>query len=528
MRSNIALYLAAGIALNACTIAPQRSAGTDGAPVHEHTGSMLATADELIVPSGFAAIPEPAPAPEAKDGASPDNVWDRVRDGFTLPTADKAAIEREAATYTSNPDYLGRVGERARPFLGYIVDALDARDLPTELALIPVVESAYRPFAYSNGHAAGLWQFVPATGRHYGLRQDWWYDGRRDFVAATEAALDYFAYLHEFFDGDWLLAIAAYNAGEGTVQRAVERNRRRGEPTDFWHLDLPAQTEAYVPRLLALRDIVAAPAVNGITLPDIPNERAIGVVQVDGQIDLALAADLAGITTERLYRLNPGYNRWATPPEGPHRLVLPADRTARFREGLAATAPSERMRWQRHRVAQGDTLGQIADQYHTSVSVLRDVNDLNGNLIRAGEQLVVPVSGRPTDASAIAARNSSNAGARRHTVQSGESLWAIAQRYDVNIDALAAWNGLSKNATLHPGDTLTVRRNGAAPVSGGPGRDRIQSVSYTVRRGDSLYRIARRFNVQVADLRRWNDLPGDYLRPGQRLELKVDVTRPGG
>ncbi|MDZ7811532.1 MAG: LysM peptidoglycan-binding domain-containing protein [Arhodomonas sp.] len=336
----------------------------------------------------------------------------------------------------------------------------------------------------------------------------------RDLVASTEAALDYFAYLNDYFDGDWLLTIAAYNAGEGTVKRAIERNASRGQPTDFWHLDLPAQTEAYVPRLLAVRDLIAEPEAHGITLPEIPNERAIRTVELEGQIDLSLAAELAGISTDALYRLNPGYNRWATPPEGPDRLVVPAQRAERFRQGLAARAPSERMRWQRHEVARGDTLGEIADRYHTSVAMLRDLNDLNGNLIRVGDELVVPASGRPVQGQRLAGRGGGGERALQHEVQPGDSLWAVARRYDVTVDQLVAWNQLSPDTVLQPGDTLRIRQGGEA---GGAG----QSV-YTVRKGDSLYRIAREFDVRVADLRRWNGIDrGDYLRPGQQLQVQA-------
>ncbi|MQM39848.1 Cell division suppressor protein YneA [wastewater metagenome] len=594
MRSRAVLPLLTCLTLSACSVAPTGSNSAEGntAGGTAETASSLAAADALLrdrSPASVFGEPGNNGADKSQDRTpsrdkGPDGIWRTLRDGFRLPEPESPAIAEQIDHYTGDPQYLARVAERSRPYLPYIVERIRQRGLPMELALIPVVESAYKPFAYSHGHAAGLWQFVPGTAKHFGLRRDWWYDGRRDTVAATKAALDYFAYLNEFFDGDWLLAIAAYNAGEGTVQRAVRRNERRGEPTDFWHLDLPAQTEAYVPRLLAVRDVVRHPAAHNVSLPEMADRPQVAVVTVDGQIDLALAADLAGISTETLYRLNPGYNRWATPPDGPHRLVVPADRAERFREGLAATAPSERMRWRRHRVARGDTLGEIASKYHTDVSVLRDVNDLNGNLIRVGQELVVPVAGRPEDSGRLARQTGgggnppmrhevqpgdslwaiarrydvsvddltawndlpSNAtlqpgetlvvgrGSKvaktppvRHTVQSGDSLWTIARRYDVTVDELTAWNDLGANATLHPGQTLVVRRNtgsGGSDRSGSGNHE--QRVVYTVRKGDSLYRIAQAFNVRVADLRRWNALDqGEYLQPGQRLKLRVDPTR---
>lgn len=526
MRPRAVLPLLTCLTLSACSVAPtgNSSAGNEA----RKTSSSLAAADALLrdrSPTAVLGAPRNTDAerertPSGDEG--PGGIWQTLREGFRLPEPESPAIAEQIEHYTGDPQYLARVAERARPYLPYIVERIRRRGLPMELALIPVVESAYRPFAYSHGHAAGLWQFIPGTAEHFGLRRNWWYDARRDTVAATEAALDYFAYLHEFFDGDWLLAVAAYNAGEGTVRQAVRRNERRGKPTDFWHLDLPAQTEAYVPRLLAVRDVVRHPAAHDVSLPEIPDQSRVAVVKMDGQIDLALAADLAGISTERLYRLNPGYNRWATPPEGPHRLVIPADRAERFREGLAATAPSERVRWRRHRVASGDTLGEIAQEYHTDVSVLRDVNDLSGNLIRVGQELVVPVAGRPRDSGRLAGRiGGSGEPPMRHEVQPGDSLWAIARRYDVSVDDLTAWNDIAASTTLHPGETLIVRRGGGRTAG-----NREQRVVYTVRKGDSLYRISREFNVRVADLRRWNAIEqGEYLQPGQRLNLRVDPTK---
>ncbi|MFW5969903.1 MAG: transglycosylase SLT domain-containing protein, partial [Halofilum sp. (in: g-proteobacteria)] len=257
--------------------------------------------------------------PEAAD------VWSRLRDGFDLPDVDEDRIDAEIARYEGRQRYFEVVAQRARPYLRYILDRIEARDMPAELLLIPVVESAFRPFAYSHASAGGFWQFKPLTGQRFGLQQNWWYDGRRDVVSSTDAALDYLEYLHDFFDGDWLLAIAAYNGGEGTVQRAVRVNAAKGQPTDFWHLDLPAQTRKYVPRILALRAILAEPDEYGIALPEMPEEEALTVVELDDQVDLALAAEMAEMPLEALHRYNAGYNRWATPPDGPYRLAVPKE-----------------------------------------------------------------------------------------------------------------------------------------------------------------------------------------------------------
>lgn len=453
--------------------------------------------------------------PSSKATASHD-VWDRIRAGFTLPEGDAARVIKERKRYIGLKDFWTTVSERARPYLFHITEEIDARDMPMEVALLPIVESAYKPTAYSHGRAAGLWQFIPSTGLHFGLDQNWWYDGRRDVLASTEAALTYLTYLHEFFDGDWLLAFAAYNAGQGTVARAIKRNEAAGKPTDYWSLSLPRETMQYVPRLLAVRDIVQDPAMHGVALLPIDNEPALSVVELDHQFDLALAAELAGIDMEVLYALNPGYNRWASAPEGPHRLLLPLDQVDQFSQRAAEIPREQWMRWQRHQVNPGETLGEIAQRYRISVSALQEANNISGHIIRAGSDLLVPVSSRPMGRENIAGANQ-NEQRLNHVVQPGESLWAISRRYGVSVDQLANWNALSTNDTLGVGEQLTVWATTPATAA--------TQVNYTVRRGDSLYRIAERFRVTIADLRRWNNLGGNnLLQPGQRLQLQVDVT----
>ncbi|MDZ7749619.1 MAG: LysM peptidoglycan-binding domain-containing protein [Halofilum sp. (in: g-proteobacteria)] len=470
--------------------------------------------------------------PEPLRGYEP-GPWAQVRAGFELPAIGNPRVARELQRYAGRQAYFEALTRRAEPYLDYILGRIEARGLPTELLLVPVVESAFRPFAYSYASAGGLWQFKPATARHFGLEMNWWYDGRRDIVAGTEAALDYFEYLHGFFDGDWLLAIAAYNAGEGTVRRAVNRNRLRQEPTDFWHLDLPAQTERYVPRVLALRAIVADPGAHGIDLPRPDPARAMTLVELDAQIDLATAAGWAGVDIATLYRYNPGFNRWATAPDGPHRLALPQAAAERFRAALAEHGTDDMIRWRRHRVADGETLSGIASRYDTTVGAIRRANGLDGHVIRAGSHLVVPSASRPDAAYTLSASNrraaaqASGPGGRQrvtHEVRSGDTLWGVARRHGVEVRRLASWNGMAPGDPLHPGDRLVVWVEGEGVARGGPA-NRHQRVTYTVRQGDSLYAIARRFNLDVADIRRWNGLEGGaYLQPGQRLRLRVDVT----
>ena len=498
------------------------------------TRPTLSAADE---PGAGAADPG-ADSGDAAEEAPPAELIALLRMRFELPPVGRAEVQKHADWYARHNDYLNRVFERARPFLPYVAAEVEARGLPGELAFLPVVESAFDPFAYSHGRAAGLWQIIPSTGRYFGLKQNWWYDGRRDVLASTEVALNYLEYLHQRFDGDWLLAIAAYNCGQGTVSRAIRRNQSLGRPTDFWHLKLPRETRVYVPRLLGLAKVVAAPEEYGVTLLELSPAPAFAVVEIGGQIDLAVAAELAGIPLAELQQLNPGFNRWATDPDGPHHLLVPVAAAPEFRAAVAELPAEERMRWQRHAVRSGDTLGGIARRYGTTVAVLQSVNGLEGTRIRAGAHLMVPTSTRSAADYPLSADNRladiqdrERAGRVRaeHVVRKGDSLWSIARRHGVSHRELAAWNGMA------PGDTLAVGRSlviwqapgkaGAAPAAS----PMIRRVNYTVRRGDSLYRIASNFRVSVEDIRRWNNLDGKrYLQPGQRLVLHVDVTAQSG
>jgi membrane-bound lytic murein transglycosylase D len=494
--------------------------------------------------------PVEMPALAYREPVAEADLLARVRAGFSLPAKADPAIVRERDWYARNQAYLDRVFTRAEPYLYHIVQALEERGMPTELALLPVVESAFDPFAYSHGRAAGLWQIIPGTGRRLRLEQNWWFDGRRDVLESTRAALDYLEDLHEQFNGDWLLAIAGYNSGEGNVERAVRLATAAGQPIDFWGVKnyLPVETRTYVPRLLAIANIVAKPEAYGLALATLPNEPRFAVVETGGQIDMALAAKLAGIDTDRLYGLNPGVNRWATDPEGPHRLLLPADQAAQFTTALAALGERDRVQWTRHRVAQGETIGSIAQRYETTPAVIREVNQLRGNALRVGDSLTIPHAtqslGTYTQSADLRAerqKSVAHSGVRKeHVVSGGETLWSIARTYGVDIRALASWNAMAPGDTLSVGRSLVVWTDAPATsgqstaqarvsrtdsVAGFALNDRIRQVNYVVRTGDSLSSIAKRFHVTVPKLNEWNNGAVDkLLKPGQRLTMFVDVT----
>ncbi len=533
------------------------AAGALAAGCQSMGGEQAEPAAPLPVAAAVPLEPIVLPALEYRDAIVDSDLLTRLRSRFAWEIAADPAVQRERDWYARNQAYLDRVFTRADLYLFHIVEALEARGMPAELALLPIVESAFDPFAYSHGRAAGLWQIIPGTGKRLGVEQNWWFDGRRDVLDSTRAALDYLDQLQRQFDGDWLLAVAGYNSGEGNVARALKKAAAAGKPLDFWGIKnyLPAETRTYVPRLLAIAELVGDPGVFGVTLPELRNEPRFAVVETGSQIDMALAAELAGIPTDALYALNPGVNRWATDPEGPHRLLLPSTQANAFAASLAALGPRERVQWTRHRVSGGDTIGGIAERYETTPAVLREVNGLRGNTIRAGDYLMIPTATQSlasytqsADARAARQQSTTRSGQRReHVVKNGESLWSISRAYNVDLRSLASWNAMA------PGDVLSVGRElvvwadapttvAAAATTGAQASlvradsvasfaatNRIREITYVVRRGDSLSSIARRFRVSVDKLVEWNRGAGDkYLQPGQRLKMVVDITEQSG
>ena len=515
--------------------------GPDSAALPAPAVDVAATAE--VAPMPDEAVVQPIDPPTLSDRSlvappAPD-LFIRLRTGFKLEDADEAIVDRELNWYANHPDYLERTWSRAEQYLHYIVEQLSARSMPLELALLPVVESAFEPYAYSRARASGLWQFISGTGSHYGLKQDWGYDGRRDVVASTRAALDYLQSLHDNFGGDWLLAIAAYNCGEGNVQRSIKRNLRLGRATDFWHLKLPTETRSYVPKLLAMRRIVADPAAYGLEFSQISDEPYFSQVATGGQIDLQVVAEIAGITKEDLYELNPAFHRWATDPTGPYSLLVPVEAADGLEQTLLSLTPEQRMRVDRYEVRHGDTIASVATQYSTTPELLRHLNNMDSKEKPViGAVLLVPSTTiqLPEKAMRAAAlfdrpgRMGGRRGSRHglHVVRRGDTLYGIAHRLGTDVATLARLNNMEVNDPIHAGQRLVVssrapRAAGTGTRSSGSSSGNAHQVTYTVRRGDTLYGIARLLQVTVRDLLGWNDISTDgAIRPGQKLVAFVN------
>jgi membrane-bound lytic murein transglycosylase D len=455
-----------------------------------------------------------------------DNVWARVVDNFNLPNCDEHEVSIKWANWYADHDaYMARVMKRAQPWIYFIAEELEERGMPGELALLPIVESAYDPFAYSSGRALGTWQFIASTGKYYGLRQDWWYDGRRDVWSSTHAALDYLDHLSKKFDGDWMLALAGYNSGENRVARRVKSNLKNGKPADFWNISLPKETKGYVPKLLGLSCLFQNPEEYDFELPQAANQPVIAAVEMETQSDLVLISQISGVSIDVLFSLNPGFSRWATSPQGPWRIVLPIEGADKLETRLASQDSIKLMKWDQVLVENGDTLSALAARHHVPVSVLRSTNNLDSDTIRVGQKLRLPRDEAllvdPLYVAAAAELQKLQSGliaSERviYKVRPGDSLSVIARRYKVSVRDLQKWNNISDPSKLRAGKTLTLFHS-PAPASA---QARSGTIKHTVRRGDSLWSIAKRYKVRVNDLLRWNDLSkNSIIQPGQSIKI---------
>jgi len=436
--------------------------------------------------SSPAARPSSASPTQKEPGIHYANLWDRVRAGLSLPTLDSPYIARHEQWFVNNPEFMEAMLGRAHLYLFHIVEEVEKRGMPMEIALLPAIESAYKPYAYSRAKASGLWQFIPSTGRLYGLHANWWYDGRRDVLASTQAALDYLEKLKDDFNGDWQLALASYNCGEGKVARLLEANRRKGLPANYSGLtkSLPRETQHYVPKLMAFVNIVSDPAKYGVQLPLIPNQPYFEQVDAGSQIDLGVVARLTDLPVTELYQINPGHSRWITDPNGPHNLLIPADKKDMLLTGLSTLPDDERVLWARHEVQRGDTIHTVAKKNNVTVEALKSANHLTDTRLTVGQNLLIPAGpGKlaqappPAPAPAAPAISASTRSAPAgnedkiqvtHRVKNGDTLWNIAKRYSVNVGDLREWNLLGPKDVIKLGQNLTVwthRANASAALA---------------------------------------------------------------
>lgn len=465
-----------------------------------NTTGLVASQDDIDELLGVTEMEAAALSPE--DLAKFGDVWQRTRAGFKLEPIDNERIAAQRAWFAKHQSYLDRMTARASYYLYHTVTEAEKAGVPTELALLPIIESSYDPFATSPAQAAGLWQFIPGTGKIFGLRQTWWYDGRRDVLESTRAAYKFLTQLYNKF-GSWELALAAYNWGPGNIQKAINRNLAAGLPTDYWSLRMPAETMAYVPRFLAVAQVIKNPESFGVSLKPIVNQAHFRETYAKNQVDLAAVAKIAGLTTKQLYQLNPGYMRWATNPDGPHRVLVPLNTPEVFEELLASLPAPERFINvnKRYVVKKGDTLQRIAAKFDTTPAALKR---LNGKLVSkkgrvaVGKSLVV---------------------ARVKTLVSGETV-AVEQLVNPAAERIALLEKADKEETQ--------AKEKAAKTTGkdAKSKDKAETTAksfHKVRSGDTLYSIAKKYDVSVKQLAEWNDLKSKAaLKTGKKLVVAQD------
>ena len=468
-------------------------------------------------------------------------VWTRVRDGFKIPNMENSVVDENLAKYSKRPDYLQRMANRSQKYLYHIIEEVTARGMPTEIALLPFVESAFVTNAKSRVKAAGLWQFMPATGKHYELDQTMWKDERYDVLQITPAALTYLQRLHDEFD-DWPLAFAAYNWGEGNVRRAIKRNQSLGLPTDYMSLKMPAETRNYYPKLQAIKNIVQNPNDYGIKLPTIYNEPFFVQIFKDQDIDVKRAAKLAGMSHEEFSTLNPSFNRPVIVASHNHSMLMPTDKLDQFIENLVAyrTSGKPLSSWTTYRVQPEDTVASIARKAHMTEAALREANQIPaGRRIKPGSLVLVSkssglgnaedISSDTIDASFALAQDY-----RRVTyrVRRGDNMRSVARRLGVSPATIMKSNGL-RSQRLRVGQTLRVnvpivtrQTTTSRPTTtrSTPDTPVASTKFYVVRKGDTLYSIANRYGITASALRNANNISGNNISVGQRLTINASGT----
>ncbi len=462
----------------------------------------------VLAPTVTTSIPLAVQSSAQSLSELPD-VWLRIRAQIQIAVPNTLEVTEQREFYRRNQRLLNQVAVRAEPFLYHVVTELERRKMPVELALLPIVESSFNPLANA-GAPAGLWQIVPQTARNFGLQRNDWYDGRKDPIASTEAALDYLQYLYNNLGEDWLNAVAGYNSGEGRVLNAIAANQAKGMPIDFWSLNLPKLSTVYLPKWLALIDLLQHSEKYEISWQAIDNKPQIGFTNIKGPVDLNQVANLTQLSLSEIKTLNPGFKRNNTPP-GEQPLVLPLAKMDLFAKNRSQLRSIRLEDIARYKVKSGDSLGVIASKHDMTVAKLKQLNQLKSDRLTIGQQLYISNVANGTVQVTSSSRKSVN-----YQVKSGDNLWLIAKQFKVDPDDLAALNKLSANSGLKPGQSLKI------PAS------RIESKAragqkkqlYIVKAGDSLDKIAKKQKVKLTDLLKWNRLTADtLLQPGQKLQL---------
>ena len=452
---------------------------------------------------------EPIPLEASEDIPVYENVWDRIKDASSSEQAnlDEKTIGYINA-YLANPSQLDKLFEKGRFFIFFILEELDKYRLPPELALLPYIESNYDPFSISASGAMGIWQFMPATARIYGLEDTWWYEQRHDPLASSQAAVRYLAYLHNRFNKEITYTLAAYNGGPTLLEKQIKLNKKAGKLTNYENLKLPKQTREYVPKFKAILELVLNAEKYGIILPNFPNKKVLGSIELDSQVEILAFSEFAGLKPEFVYKLNAGYTKWASPPGNKTTFNIPVELEEILNLKKEQFIQTNQINWVTHKVSKGDSLWKIAEEFDTEVNILQKVNYLTSNVLNLNQELLIPLSNN---------QNQTFIPYQAHIISEGDTLWNLGIQYKISPAEIAKNNGLRMNSPLTIGKELNIgNKNIYRTIN-----SKKRTILYSVKQGDSLYRIADIFNIEISDIRNINELENNEIKPGQVLKIII-------
>jgi len=452
---------------------------------------------------------EPIPVEASKDIPTYENVWDRIT---AASSNDQEHLDEKTLVYInaylSNPNQLDKLLEKGRYFIYFVLEELERYRLPPELALLPYIESNYDPFSISASGAMGIWQFMPATARIYGLKDTWWYEQRHDPLASSKAAVRYLAYLHNRFNNEITYTLAAYNGGPTLLEKQIKLNKKLGKPTNYKNLKLPKQTKEYVPKFKAMLELVLNAEKYGLNLPNFPNKKVLGNIELNGQVEILAFSEFAGLKPEFVYKLNAGYTKWASPPGDKTTFNIPIELEEVLNLKKDKFIKTNQINWVTHKVSRGDSLWKIAEEFDTEVNVLKKVNYLASNVLNLNQELLIPLSND---------QNQTFIPYQAHIISEGDTLWNLGIQYKISPAEIAKNNGLRMNSTLTIGKELNIgNKNIYRTIN-----SKKRTILYSVKQGDSLYRIADIFNIEISDIKDINELPNNEIKPGQVIKIII-------
>lgn len=452
---------------------------------------------------------EPLPTELSSNISDYESVWERIID---TTSSENIALDEKTLRYINgylaNPAQFNKLLEKGRYFIFFVLEELERYRLPPELALLPYIESNYDPFSISASGAMGIWQFMPATARIYGLKDTWWYEQRHDPLVSSKAAVRYLAYLHNRFNKELSYTLAAYNGGPTLLEKQIKINKKAGKSTEYVNLKLPKQTQEYVPKFKAVFELVRNAEKYGIDLPNFPNQQVLGRIELEGQVEIMAFSEFAGLKPEFVYKLNAGYTKWASPPGNKTLFNIPIELEQQLNLKKDQFIQTSQINWVTHTVSKGDSLWKIAEKFDTEVGIIKKVNYLASNTLSINQELLIPLSN---------SQNQAFIPYQAHIISEGDTLWNLGIQYNVSPAEIAKNNGLRMNSPLRIGKELNIgNKNIYRTIN-----SKKRTILYSVKQGDSLYRIADIFNIEISDIKSINELSNNEIKPGQVLKIII-------